>query len=88
MFDNLRDDKLFYEYSKEKFRKLLRGNYSLLNPKTLTDALTVDLIGMRAGMEVFGKLQTAVFIETGKYAYELKYLVGGSHYFKIKHITD
>lgn len=50
MFEKLRTDTKFYHESKNRFKKLLRGNYSLQNPKTLTDALTVDLIGMKAGM--------------------------------------
>lgn len=33
----------------KKFKKFLKGNYSLPNPQTLYDALTVDLIGMKSG---------------------------------------
>lgn len=68
----------------------MRGNYSLQNPKTLTDALTVDLIGMKAGMEIFTRLQTAIWLKDNKSNSlsdnEIRYLIGGSHYFKIKAI--
>lgn len=62
LFEKLRMDGSFYYESRKRFRKLLRGNYSLMNPKTLTMALTVDLIGMRAGSEIFSQLQTVVFV--------------------------
>ena len=50
VFEKLRKNKEYYEHSKHRFKKLLRGNYSLQNPKTVTDALSVDLIGMKAGL--------------------------------------
>ena len=49
VFDKLRKSKEYFEHTKHRFRKLLRGNYSLKNPKTVIDALNVDLIGMKAG---------------------------------------
>jgi hypothetical protein len=56
-----------------------------MNPKTLTDALTVDLIGMKAGDELFSKLQTVVLINE-KYSYDVRHFIGGAQYFKIKHV--
>ena len=35
--------------NKKKFKKFLRGNYNLMDPRTVIDALKMDLIGMKAG---------------------------------------
>ena len=35
--------------NKKKLKKFLRGNYNLMDPRTVIDALKMDLIGMKAG---------------------------------------
>lgn len=53
VFKELREEREFYLKSQGRFKKILKGNYSIPDPKTLNDALKVDLIGMRPGQEVF-----------------------------------
>ena len=87
VFEKLRENKKYFEHTKHRFRKLLRGNYCLQNPKTVTDALNVDLIGMKAGHEIFAKLDTVIMLNE-KYSYEMRYLVGGAQYFKMRDIKN
>lgn len=87
VFEKLRENKKYFEHTKHRFRKLLRGNYCLQNPKTVTDALNVDLIGMKAGSEIFAKLETVIMLSE-KYSYEMRYLVGGAQYFKMRNIKN
>ncbi len=87
VFEKLRENKKYFEHTKHRFRKLLRGNYCLQNPKTVTDALNVDLIGMKAGSEIFAKLETVIMLSE-KYSYEMGYLVGGAQYFKMRNIKN
>ena len=44
------DDYRVGDYNnKKKLKKFLRGNYNLMDPRTVIDALKMDLIGMKAG---------------------------------------
>jgi hypothetical protein len=47
----------------------------------------VDLIGMKAGHEIFAKLDTVIMLNE-KYSYEMRYLVGGAQYFKMRDIKN
>ena len=58
--------KYFSEYrtltwnNKKQLKKFLRGNYNLMDPRTVVDALEMDLIGMRRGEEVFQSLKRRI----------------------------
>jgi hypothetical protein len=49
VFDKFKANTSHYDNCQARFKKLLRGNYNLPNPKTLIDSLSIDLIGMKAG---------------------------------------
>ena len=46
--------------NKKQLKKFLRGNYNLMDPRTVVDALEMDLIGMKRGEEIFQSLKRRI----------------------------
>lgn len=91
--------KYFDEYrvknfdNKRKLTKFLRGNYNLMDPRTVIDALKMDLIGMKAGQQIFQLLNTPILLQKQFSFWQRIFrvnmpcayvLVGGGRYFKLK----
>lgn len=59
----------------------------MFDPDSVYDALQIDLIGMKDGLERCQMLKTVVYLKKGS-SYVLNFLVGGGKYFKLFNVNN